>query len=65
MLYFSLAHCHLEYCIVSWGAATNSVLQPREVVRNYILHLLHIATLDVTLLYKSLNILKLHDIHEI
>jgi len=37
VLYFSLAHFHLEYYIVSWGTATNSVLQRPEVVHNYIL----------------------------
>jgi len=38
MLYFSLVH-YLKYCIVSWGTATNSVLQPLEVevVHNNIL----------------------------
>jgi len=37
MLYFSLVHCPLKYCIVSWGTATNSALQPLEVVHNNIL----------------------------
>jgi len=37
MLYFSLVHCRLKYCIVSWGTATKSVLQPLEVVHNNIL----------------------------
>ena len=36
-LYFSLVHSHLKYGIVSWGTATNSVLQPLEVVHNNIL----------------------------
>ena len=37
MLYFSLGHCHLKHCIVSWGTASNSVLEPLEVVHNSIL----------------------------
>jgi len=34
---FGLVHCHLKYCIASWGTATNSLLQPLEVVYNNIL----------------------------
>jgi len=55
----------LKYCIVSWGTATNCVLQPLEVVHNDILrtitynnYICHIAPL-----YKSHNILKLHGIY--
>jgi len=32
MLYFSLVHWHLKYCIVSWGTVSNSILQPLEVL---------------------------------
>jgi len=50
MFYFSLVHCHLKYCIVSWGTDTYSVLQPIEVVKNNILRTnYYIKTLDVTL----------------
>jgi len=27
MLYYSFFYCHLQYCIMSWGTANNSVLQ--------------------------------------
>jgi len=37
ILYFNLVHFHLKYCIVSWGTASNPVLQPLEVVHNNIL----------------------------
>jgi len=65
MLYFCLVHCHLKYCIVSWGTATNSVLQPLEVVHNNILRTITYNNYrcHITSLHKSLNILKLHDIY--
>jgi len=65
MLYFSLVHCHLKHCIGSWGTATNSVLQPLEVVYNNILQTITYNNFrcHITPLYKSLNILKLHNIH--
>ena len=67
MLYFSLVHCHLKYCIVSWGTATNSVLQPLEVVHNNILRTITYNNdrCHITPLYKSLNILKLYDIYKL
>jgi len=66
MLYFSLVHCHLKYCIVSWGTAINSVLQPLEVVHNNILRTIAYNNYGchITPLYKSLNILNLHDIYK-
>jgi len=62
MLYFSLVHCH----IVSWGTATNSVLQPLEVVHNNILRTITYNNYrcHITPVYKSLNIMKLHDIYK-
>ena len=67
MLYFSLVRCHLKYCIVSWGTATNSVLQPLEVVHNNILRTITYNNYrcHITPVYKSLNILKLHDIDKL
>ena len=67
MLYFSLVHCHLKYCIVSWGTAINSVLQPLEVVHNNILRTIAYNNFrcHITPLYISLNILKLHDIYKL
>jgi len=67
MLYFSLVHCHLKYCVVSWGTATNSVLQPLEVMHNNILRTITYNNYrcHITPLYKSLNILKLHDIYKL
>ena len=67
MLYFSLVHCHLKYCIVSWGTATNSVLQPLAVVHNNILRTITYNNYrcHITPVYKSLNILKHHDIYKL
>ena len=67
ILYFSLEYCHLRHCIVSWGTATNSVLQSLEVVHNNILRTITYSNIrcHITPLYKSLNILKLHDIYKL
>jgi len=67
MLYFNLVHCHLKYCIVSWGTATNSVLQPLEVVHNNFLRTItyNNYSCHITTLYISLNVLKLHDIYKL
>jgi len=60
-------HCQLKYCIVSWGTATDSVLQPLEVVHNNILRTItyNNCRCHITPLYKSLNILTLHDIYKL
>jgi len=67
MLYFSLAHCHLKYCIVSWGLATDSILQTLEIVHNNILRTItyNVYRCHITPLYKSLNSLKIHDIYKL
>jgi len=65
MLYFSLVYCHLKYCIILWGTASNSVLQPLEIVLNNILRTITYSNFrcHITTVYRSLNILKLHDIY--
>ena len=67
MLYFSLAHCYLKDWIVSWGTATNSVLLPLEAVHSNIVQTITYSNFrcHITALYKSLNILKLHDIYKL
>jgi len=34
MLYYNFVYCHLQYCIMSWGTANNSVLQPLNVLHD-------------------------------
>jgi hypothetical protein len=34
ILYFSLIHCHLSYCIETWGLANKSVLQQLQILQN-------------------------------
>ena len=62
MLDFSLVHCHVKHCILSWGTATNSLLQPLAVVHNNILRTITYNNYrcHITPVYKSINILKLH-----
>jgi len=44
LLYYSFVHFHLQYCVISWGTANNSVLQPLSVLQNNI----DLANTDVT-----------------
>jgi len=36
LLYFSFVHCHLQHCVISWGTANNSVLQPVSLTKQHI-----------------------------
>ena len=67
MLYFSLVHCHLEILQCFMGHSYYSVLQPLEVVHNNILWTITYNNYrcHITPVYKSLNILKLHDIYKL
>ena len=62
MLYYSFVYCHLQYCIMSWGTANNSILQPLNVLHNNILRIMtfSIYSCYVTALYKNLSVLKLN-----
>jgi len=66
LLYFSFVHYHLRYCVISWGTANNSVLQPLPVLQNNILLMMTFTKYRCHIfpLYKNLKILKLNDIHQ-
>ena len=57
MLYYSFVYCHLQYCIMSWGTANNSVLQPLNILHNKILGIMTFSNYSchVTPLYKSIS----------
>jgi len=65
MLYYSFVYGHLQYCIVSWGTANNSVLRSLNVLHNNILRIMTFSNYSclVTPLYKNLNVLKINDIY--
>jgi len=66
LLYFSFVHCHLQYCVISWGTANNSVLQPLSLLQNNILRIMTFSKYrcHITPLHKKLKILKLNDIYQ-
>jgi len=66
LLYFCFFHCHLQYCVISWGTANNSVLQPLSVLINNILWIMTFSKYrcHITPLCKNLKILKLNDIYQ-
>ena len=55
MLYFSLIHCHLKYCTVSWRIVSGSFLYSLEVLHNNILKPVTFNNFrcHIALLYKS------------
>jgi len=67
MLYFNLVHCHLKNTALFHGAQLLIVLQPLKVVHNNILRTITYNNYGrhITPVYKSLNILKLHDIYKL
>jgi len=66
LLNFSFVHCHLKYCVISWGTANNSVLQPLSVLQINILRIMTFSKYRclIIALYKNLKILKLNDIYQ-
>ena len=65
LIYFSMVYPHLQYCISSWGSASNTSLHPLKLLqkrcvrrisnREYRAH--------TQMLFKKLEYLKLHDIY--
>jgi len=65
MLYYSLIQSRLQYGITLWGNATKTNLQEIKVKQNTIIRIItHNNRYEaLSNLYKSLNFLKLDDIH--
>ena len=68
-LYYSFAYPHIEYGIVSWGSACQTYLEKIQVMQNNIICIMNFKfvkdRVDMSLLYKSMKILKLNDIYEL
>jgi len=56
IFYYCFVYYDLQYCIMSWGTANNSVLQPFNVLHNNILRIMTFSNYSchVTSLYKNL-----------
>ena len=65
MLYYSFVYSHLQSCVMSWGTANSSVLQPLNILHNNILGIMTFSNYSchVTPLYKNLNVLKLNYVY--
>jgi len=47
LLYYSFLHYQLQYCVISWGTANNSVLQPLSVLQNNMLRIIILANVNL------------------
>jgi len=67
LIYFSLFHSHLQYCIVDWGQACKIVIRPVQVLQNRILKYMTFSkrTSSANNIFKLLKILKVSDLHQL
>ena len=67
LLYYSMIHSHLQYCISTWGKQAAYIMKPLETVQNRTIQIITRSdfTAHVTPLYKKLHILKLKDIYNL
>ena len=56
IIYYCFVYSHLQYCVVSYGTAWNSVLQPLNTIQNNALHTFTFSNFKchITPLYKQL-----------
>ena len=68
-LYDSFAYPHIKYGIVSWGSACQAYLEKIQVMQNNIIRIINFKfvkdRINMSLLYKSMKILKVKDIYEL
>jgi len=67
LIYFSLFHSHLQYCIIDWGRAYKTVIRPVHVLQNRILKYMTFSkrTLSANNIFKLLKILKVSDLYQL
>ena len=65
-LYYSLIFPYIQYCILAWGTAGKTVLNPLVVIQKRTVRMMsNVGRLDHThLLFRNLDILKLNDVHK-
>ena len=67
MLYYSLIYSRIQYGIVTWGTANQTLMHELNVKLNNIIRTITYSSkyCPVTSLYKTLNFLKLDDIYRL
>jgi len=67
LIYFSLFHSLLQYCIIDWGRAYKTVIRPVQVLQNRILKYMTFSrrTSSANSIFKLLKILKVSDLYEL
>jgi len=67
LIYFTLFHSHLQYCIIDCGRAYKTVIRPVQVLQNRILKYLAFSkrTSSANNIFKLLKILKVSDLYQL
>ena len=67
LIYFSLFHSHLQYCIIDWERAYKTVIRPVQVLQNRILKYMTFGkkTSSANNIFKLLKILKVSDLYQL
>jgi len=67
VIYYSFVYSQLQYCIISYGTASDSVLHPLNIMHNKVLRALTFShyRCKITPLYKQLGLKKIKDLHQL
>ena len=66
-VYHAMIQSHIQYCISTWGAASQSTLYPLIKLQNRALRIISSSAFNAhsSPLFKNLNLLKINDIHKL
>ena len=66
-VYHAMIQSHIQYCISTWGAASQSTLYPVIKLQNRALRIITSSAFNAhsSPLFKNLNLLKINDIHKL
>ena len=67
MVYYSLVHPHLIYCLTTWGGAPHSIMEPLFLIQRKIIRIITYSKFNdpTTPLFSNLKILKLQDLYKL
>jgi len=67
LIYFSLFHSHLQYCIIDWGRAYKTVFRPEQVLQKRIEKYMTFSNgmSSASNIFKLLKILKVSDLYQL
>jgi len=67
LIYYSLFHLHLQYCIIDWGRAYNTVIRPVQVLQKRIVKYMTFSnrTSSASNIFKLLKILKVSELYQL